>query len=184
MLKFPFLVVSCFPRSSSLPPPSSSKHTTTITTITYKLRAAALRRLLDGNGGLETHLRLESPVCFSFFSFILLLIFITATLLLQEVPVAATEVDKASQQTRTREVDGTRRINESTGTRQMVNPPRVFFLFFFILYLIFVLATTITLTTTTMTGNDQTQTLQTRPLNVSMTATAAAVAARDTVSSC
>ena len=107
MLKFPFLIVSCFPRSSSLPPPSSSKHTTTITTITYKLGAAVLRRLLDGNGGLETHLRLESPVCFFFFSIILLLIFITATLLLQEAPVAATEVDEVSQQTRTREVDGT-----------------------------------------------------------------------------
>ena len=134
MLKFPFLIVSCFPRSSSLPPPSSSKHTTTITTITYKLGAAVLRRLLDGNGGLETHLRLESPVCFFFFSFILLLIFITATLLLQEAPVAATEVDEVSQQRRTQEVDGTRRINKSMGTRQMVNPPRVFFFYFFLFF--------------------------------------------------
>ena len=82
-VEFPFVVDSCFPHSFSLPPPSSSKRTTTITTITYKLGAAALRRLLDGNRGLETHLCLESPVCFFFFSFILLLIFITDTLLLQ-----------------------------------------------------------------------------------------------------
>ena len=52
-------------------------------------------------------MRLKSPVCFFFSSFILLLIFITATLLLQEAPVAATEVNEASQQTRTREVNGT-----------------------------------------------------------------------------
>ena len=70
------------------------------------------------------------PGMFLFLNFILLLIFITATLLLQEAPVAATEVDEASQQTRTREVDRTQRINESTGTRQMVNPPGFFFLFF------------------------------------------------------
>ena len=48
-VEFPFVVDSCFPRSFSLPPPSSSKRTTTITTIAYKLGAAALRRLLDGN---------------------------------------------------------------------------------------------------------------------------------------
>ena len=68
-VEFPFVVDSCFPRSFSLPPPSSSKRTTTITTIAYKLGAAALRRLLDGNRGLETHLCLESPVCFFFFFF-------------------------------------------------------------------------------------------------------------------
>ena len=73
-VEFPFIMDSCFPRSSSLPPPTSSKHTTTITTITYKLGVAALRQLLDGN---------QVPGMFFIFIFILLLIFITDTLLLQ-----------------------------------------------------------------------------------------------------
>ena len=132
------------------------------------LGAAVSWRLLDGNGGLETQMRLESPVCFFSFSFIVLLIFITATLLLWEVPIAATEVDedtrtqRVNKDTRSQWDSKNQRVNEDT-TRDMVSPSGVFFSKFFYSLLNFVLATTITLMTMTTTGSDQTQTPQTCP---------------------
>ena len=85
--------------------------------------------------GLERQMHLESPVCF-FSSFILLLIFITATLLLREVPVAATEVDedtttqRVNKDTRSQQDSTNQQVNGDT-TRDMVSPSEVFFSKFF-----------------------------------------------------
>ena len=109
-------------------------------------------------------MHLESPVCF-FSSFILLLIFITATLLLWEVPVAATEVDedtttqRVNKDTRSQQDSTNQQVNGDT-TRDMVSPSEVFFSKFFYSLLNFCISYNNYLDNH---NHDQTQTPQTRP---------------------